>query len=263
MRFARVRKRASFARVLQGSGLEIGALADPLPVPHAAHVLYSDWLPAADIERMVPGSRAPDIVSDSESFPTIGDEAFDFIVANHVLEHLTDPIRALVEWHRILKSDGLLMLALPDKRFTFDAKRRRTSLEHLLADHASTLPPSVRNRPHLEEWAEHVEGLRRGSPEYAAWIDQQLRAGYTVHNHVWIPRDILDLLERTAQYGAPFRIVRFANTSPLTNEFIFLLRRGSAGDRIEYARLRRRMRITDPFLGVLAAAKRWRSMRRR
>ncbi len=261
MRAARARKRASFARLLCGEGLEIGALADPLPIPHATHVLYSDWLPPEAIERMYPGSRLPDLISDSESFPAVADQSFDFIVANHVLEHLTDPIRALIEWRRILKPHGLLMIALPDKRFTFDATRQRTPFHHLLADHASIDPPSVRNRGHLDEWAEHVERLRPGSPEHAQWIDRQLRDGYAVHNHVWIPRDILELIAWLSRNGAPLRVERFANTSPLTNEFLLLLRRveGEASVRMT---LRWRLLASDPVLGAAAAMKRFIRRRR-
>jgi SAM-dependent methyltransferase len=255
MKAARIRRRASFARTLHGEGLEIGALSDPLPLPHATRIVYSDWLPAAALERMYPGSKLPDIVSDSESFPTVPDESFDFIVANHVLEHVTDPIRALAEWWRILKPSGLLMLALPDKRFTFDAPRRRTTLEHLRADHASDEPAALRNRVHLEDWGEHVEGLRRGSLEYDRWIDEQLAAGYAVHNHVWIPRDIVALIAWVAR-TAPLRIERVANTSPLTNEFIFLLRRVSPGAMREPWGLRCRLAISDPLLSAAAALKR-------
>jgi hypothetical protein len=145
------------------------------------------------------------------------------------------------------------MLALPDKRLTFDAKRRRMTLAHLLEDHASTAPPAVRNRAHLDEWAEHVEKLRPGTAEHKKWIEQQLRDGYAVHNHVWIPRDVLELVEWIANNRAPMHIERFANTSPLTNEFIFLLRRGTArGETM----LRLRLCVTDPLLAVLAALKR-------
>ena len=39
---------------------------------------------------------------------------FDVARLNHVLEHLTDPKRTLREIHRILKSDGILYLTLPN-----------------------------------------------------------------------------------------------------------------------------------------------------
>lgn len=256
MNFVRLRRRAWFARRLRGRGLEIGALTNPLPAPNATEVVYSDWCAAEDLERMYPGSKPPDIISDSETFPTVNDGTFDFVIANHVLEHLTDPIGALVEWHRILKDDGLLMLALPDKRFTFDAGRNRTTLAHLIEDHRSDVPPLLRNRCHLEEWATHVENLAPGSKERESWIQTKLAKGYSVHNHVWIPVDILTLLawlnrETTAHY----QVLRLANTSPLTNEFILLLRRApdvtrQSGLRIPW------LRVSDPVISVIATIKR-------
>lgn len=239
--------------MLEGDGLEIGALNDPLPIPRAGRVLYSDWLPP---ERLLPGSRVPDILSDSESFPSVANDTFDFVVANHVLEHLTDPIRALIEWHRILRPGGLLMLALPDKRFTFDAHRRRTSLDHLVADHRSSEPPGIRNRDHLEEWATHVERLPPGSSERTIWIEEQLRSGYSVHNHVWIPTDILELIEWLNRNASTrWNLRRFANTSPLTNEFILLLQAHAEAPR-PLGLLRARLALSDLLLSALAAGKR-------
>jgi len=257
MKSVRAKRRAEFARLLRGEGLEIGALLDPLPVPYATRVWYSDLLTPEQLDEMYPGSAKPDIVSDSESFPSIADHSFDFVVANHVLEHVTDPLRALMEWHRMLRPDGLLMLTLPDKRFTFDATRKRTTLEHLLDDHASAASPAVRNRVHLEEWAEHVERLRPGSPAYRRWIDDQLAHGYAVHNHVWIPRDILEVLEWLDRNGTHFAVERVANASPLTNEFAFLLRRAEAGERLHKSRgLRARLLLADPWLDLAAIVKR-------
>lgn len=216
--------RARFARHLSGRGLEIGALHNPLRIPNASRVLYSDLLTPAQVEAMYPGSRQPDIVSDSESFPTIDDGSLDFVVANHVLEHLTDPMRALREWHRILREGGVLYMAVPDKRFTFDHRRRRTTLAHLEEDHASSLPPRERNRAHLLEWAEHVERLTPRTASYDAWVGAQLAGDYSIHNHVWAAQDVLRLLRRLDDaYAASFALVRWKNASPLRNEFLFLL----------------------------------------
>lgn len=218
-------RRLRYARFLCGRGLEIGALGNPMPLPLASEVVYSDLLSPAQIEAMYPGARHPDIVSDSESFPSVPDGTFDFVVANHVLEHVTDPLRALIEWHRILRPGGLLLLSVPDKRYTFDHRRRRTPLAHLFADHESDLPPALRNECHLLDWAENVEGLAPGSAAFDSWVSGQKERGYTVHNHVWIPQDVFPILAYLRGSGTGFALVRWNDTSPLGNEFNLLLAR--------------------------------------
>ena len=147
-------RRRRYSRFLTGRGLEIGALGNPMPLPNASEILYSDVLRPEQIDEMYPGSRHPDIISDSERFDSIATGELDFVVANHVLEHVTDPIGALAEWHRVLKPGGLLLVSLPDKRYTFDYSRKRTPLAHLEDDHHSSAAPQVRNECHLLEWAE-------------------------------------------------------------------------------------------------------------
>ena len=49
-----------------------------------------------------------DIVDISED-----DESFDIILCTEVLEHLPDPIKALEEFQRLLKKDGILILTAP------------------------------------------------------------------------------------------------------------------------------------------------------
>ncbi|MEM7583953.1 MAG: class I SAM-dependent methyltransferase [Acidobacteriota bacterium] len=258
------RRRARFAPLLRGKGLEIGALRNPFEVGDDAEVVYSDILPPEEIERRYPGGVHPDILSDSESFPTVGDDTFDFLIANHVLEHLTDPIRALSEWHRILRDGGLALVALPDKRYTFDADRRRTPLAHLIADSTSNLEPRLKNFEHLVDWATHVEGLTPGSAEWKRWIEDCFENGFAVHNHVWVLQDILHLLIYLyTRNVAPFALARCRNTAPTGNEFIVLLRarKRPAGPRraIDLARLTASTGLAwlqNPLQIAQAAAKR-------
>lgn len=218
-------RRARYRRWLRGRGLEIGALGSPFEVDEGVEVVYSDILPAEEIDRHYPGGVHPDILSDSESFPSVEDSSFDFLIANHVLEHLTDPIRALREWHRILRDGGVLLMALPDKRYTFDRGRRRTPLAHLVADSRNNLEPRLKNFEHLVEWATHVEGLEAGSGEWKAWIEERFENGFAVHNHVWVLQDVLRLvLHLYRRRVASFALVKRGNTSPFGNEFILLLR---------------------------------------
>jgi SAM-dependent methyltransferase len=220
--------RRRFGRRLRGRGLEIGALDNPMELLQAKEVLYSDLLTAEQIDELYPGGKHPDIISDSEHFPDLPDDSLDFIVANHVLEHLTDPNRALIEWHRMVRPEGLVMLAVPDKRYIFDFSRRRTSLSHLEADHVSTAPPEDRNACHLREWAEHVERLVPGTAAFDAWMETQMGHGYSVHNHVWVIQDILKLIRHLgACHAVHFRLRTWSNTSLLGNEFVLLLEKCS------------------------------------
>lgn len=251
-------KRQWFARHLRGDGLEIGALQHPMPLAHANTILYSDILTAEQLERSYPGSKPPDIVSDSESFPTIANDRFDFIVANHVLEHLSSPIRALKEWFRILRDDGLLLMAIPDKRFTFDRGRQRTPLTHLIADSETHLPAHELNKCHLLEWAEHVEHLTPGSAAFDRWVAQQVEQGYSVHNHVWVAQDVLEMLHwMNQQQHVRFELEEWCNSSPLRAEILLLVRarkRARALEGTSYQAARWIARLSHPPLQLCAVA---------
>lgn len=55
-----------------------------------------------------------DIVADISGELPFGDSEADYILAKHVLEHITDHVSALEEWNRILKRGGKLIIAVPD-----------------------------------------------------------------------------------------------------------------------------------------------------
>lgn len=240
-----------------------------MPLPRASEILYSDTLTPAQLERSYPGSRHPDILSDSETFSTVPDGAFDFVVANHVLEHVTSPIRALEEWHRILRPGGLLLMAIPDQRFTFDHRRARTTLAHLIADRQSNRPVDELNRCHLLEWAEHVERLIPGTPAFDGWIAAQTANGFSVHNHVWVAQDLFDVLGwMNRQTNAHFVVEQWRNSSLLRGEFILLLRaqaatpgRADGPDRIDAGR--RIAALQHPLLQLAALVTRSVSTARR
>ncbi len=53
-------------------------------------------------------------------FPTQSHGTYHAIIASHVLEHMPDPIRFLKSCETLMKEDGKILLALPDKRHSFD-----------------------------------------------------------------------------------------------------------------------------------------------
>jgi predicted SAM-dependent methyltransferase len=177
-------------RFLRGEGIEIGAMDYPLRMPGEARVRYVDYLDEAGLlaeyGTSLPEGKmpvVPDIVDDGAKLASFADESLDFIVANHMLEHVEDPIGALENHLRVLRAGGILFMAIPDARFTFDAPRPRTSLEHLVRDHREG--PQISRREHYEECARLIEG------HTDATIDQRIAemeaADLRPHFHVWEP----------------------------------------------------------------------------
>lgn len=62
-------------------------------------------------------------------------ETYDFVLLSHTLEHIANPLRALEEFGRVLKRDGILVLVLPHKQATFDHRRPVTTMTHLIDDY--------------------------------------------------------------------------------------------------------------------------------
>ena len=92
---------------------------------------------------------------------------------------------------RVLRVDGVLYLALPDKRFTFDNLRPVTTLEHLLRDYAEG--PKWSRLDHFLEWVRLVNGV--ADPVLIdRKVEELLALEYSIHYHVWTQREMLELL---------------------------------------------------------------------
>jgi predicted SAM-dependent methyltransferase len=113
-----------------GFGLEVGPSYNPLlPKSQGYNVETIDHADAATLREKYRDNASQieevDYVSDGRSIlETIGKKKrYDFIFASHVIEHVTDIVRFIQDCETLLKPEGLLVLAVPDKRFCFDALR--------------------------------------------------------------------------------------------------------------------------------------------
>lgn len=78
-----------------------------------------------------------DYVSDGGSiFDLIGkNQHYDYIIACHVIEHTIDLLGFISDCERLLNDEGVLVLAVPDKRFGFDCLRSVSTTGQILQAH--------------------------------------------------------------------------------------------------------------------------------
>jgi len=180
--------RASIAAAfLHGKGVEIGPLTQPTDLAPDCAVIYYDRFPSHVLRTFYDHTGEgplcePHVIGEAETLDGLGDERFDFFVANHVIEHLEDPIAFLKSLASHLKIGGRAMLAAPDKRHTFDRSRPITPFRHLVDDHLHGVHHS---RPdHLREYARLTERIAdRDLDARIAELDRAER--HPIHFHVW------------------------------------------------------------------------------
>lgn len=188
--------RAALAgRYLSGAGLEIGALNAPMWMPLGASVRYVDRLSTAQQREHYPelahiSLPEVDIVCDGELLTPVRSHSVRFVVANHVLEHCQNPLRAIEEWLRVVQDGGVVFMAIPDKRLCFDSERPVTPLAHVLDEYEHG--PERNLRAHVEEWVTHVE--KTPVEARAARVDELVASGYSIHFHAWSWTEIVELL---------------------------------------------------------------------
>ena len=181
---------------LKGAGIEIGACHVPLTIPKHVKVKYVDKFCSSELRKRYPelGSAKivnTDIIDDGELLAKIADKSQDFVIANHFLEHCQDPIGVISNMLRVLKNGGILYMAVPDKRFTFDADRPITPIEHLIKDYGDHGMGS--RRAAFEEAIRYV-GKVKGDAEVESEIIRLMNRDDSIHYHAWTQVEIVELI---------------------------------------------------------------------
>jgi len=204
----RVRDFAS-RRYLRGQGIEIGALHRPLALYEGATAKYVDRLSTEDVRRYYPdvGDKPQvnvDIVDDAETLATIADESVAFVIANHMLEHTRNPIATVRNFLRVTEPGGILFMAIPDKRYTFDIDRNVTPFAHIREDYLHG--PERSDRQHYEEWARFVRKFG-SEEEIQLQAEKMLGERQNIHFHVWTYPEIVEMFaSMRREFGFPFDI---------------------------------------------------------
>jgi len=150
-----------------GLGIEIGPSHDPVaPKASGYNVRVVDHLSQGELKAKYEGHgvntdniESVDVIWRGEPLEQlVGSERYDWIIASHVIEHVPDPIKFIRSCQKVLKENGVLSLAVPDKNFCLDHLR----------------PPSSTGRSWMPTWkavpATRPDRCLTRSPSPRSWI---------------------------------------------------------------------------------------------
>ena len=220
---------------LSGTGLEIGALHRPVDAPHLK-VSYVDRLSKAQAlehyPELIPHSDKivePGIIDDAETLATVSVSSQDFLIANHVIEHMRNPIVSLMNWCRVLRPGGRLFLAVPFRDGTFDRERELTPFSHLLQDYED--PSEERDFQHFLDFSLYVSCRFfnvKPENESVQFAQELWEKRYSIHYHVWNFETFQDFLSQMqSRFGTLFPMKMIDSVAPTSDEFLFVLEKAT------------------------------------
>ena len=137
------------------------------------------------------------ITCDGTDLNPILNESYDFLLSCHSIEHMANPLKALYEWKRVLKDEGIMILIAPHIKGTIDHKRRLTTLEHIVEDYKQNT--DEKDMTHLDEIIDKTD-KRIGwleSGDFQSYI-AQAHENYKhriLHHHTFTPASMIRLVD--------------------------------------------------------------------
>jgi SAM-dependent methyltransferase len=135
------------------------------------------------------------LLSEGSVLAEVDNSAYDFVLSSHNLEHFANPVKALKEWQRVMRPGGALILALPYYKYTFDHRRKPTSVEHMLDDHRLNMgEDDLTHLPEILERHDLTMDLPAGSKEEFHKRSLDNFSNRCLHHHVFDERNSRELL---------------------------------------------------------------------
>ena len=161
------------------------------------HTLWEDPVAGDQNYPYFADKKGHQYVAEASDLKCIESDRYDFLLSCHCLEHVSNPLKALTEWRRIVKPRGYLFLVLPNKAYGFDHRRPTTSFEHILEDFKNNV--TEQDLTHLDEIMELHDlskDLEAGDFETfrARSLDNFSNRG--LHHHVFD----MDLIEKMLEH---------------------------------------------------------------
>lgn len=209
------RSRRRLTGLIRGEGLEIGPGNLPMTFRNQIKVHYLDTNTQEQLAKYYPkltfNQLQNFIQGDADDLKGIPNNHYDFLVASHVIEHVKNPLKALMRWVEVVKPGGYLYIIFPNRDECFDQGRPYTTISHLLseyrlANHSQTMYNHL--TAHIYE--HYANNDYKNKPDQLKEIDisAQIRAG-AAHYHVWGPQNTQALfLSAKTDFDLPISVIK-------------------------------------------------------
>jgi SAM-dependent methyltransferase len=155
--------------------------------------------------------RARRLIHEASDLKGIASDAYDVLLASHVIEHVANPLKAVAEWKRVLKNDGVMIVVAPDRRFMFDRNRDVTAFDHILSDHKRGIGED--DLTHLDEVLSKHDislDLRAGDMETFKKRSRENFINRGMHHHVFDE----GLLKHILEYSG-LKVISSGTSAPM------------------------------------------------
>lgn len=188
-------------------GIEIGG---PSPLFHKIYNQVSDldgvnfshntmWEGAIQAGRhfnFIGNRKGFQFISEATDLSRINSNSYDFLLSSNCLEHVANPLKALLEWKRVIRSGRGLILVLPNKARNFDHERPFTTFEHILSDlKAGTTEHDLTHLDDILALHDLSMDPAAGSLEHFRQRSLNNFSNRTLHHHVFDMKLIKEMLD--------------------------------------------------------------------
>jgi hypothetical protein len=136
------------------------------------------------------------LIGEASTLDAVSDNSYECLISSHVLEHIANPIAALLNWRRVVVANGLIIAVAPHSEGTFDHLRALTTIEHMWTDYVDGT--TEQDSTHMSEVvSRHDLSRDPGGLNRDAFVER-MRGNWrtrSMHHHVLITETLARLFD--------------------------------------------------------------------
>ncbi len=236
---------------IAGVGFEIGPGLDPSLYKGVTKITFIDKRERRELAALFRGDIKYDVLDLAGARALAG--TADFVVAHHVFEHLSNPIRGLSDWIALLKPAGRLFVSLPAETHPCEKDRLVTPFEHILDDYLFDRGDDhFDSKQHIPHFINQWTAMSRDSFWYAKGsvdkfvsvsLSEVRRNGHDLHWHTYSSETLARVIE--AAFWFSRRGVRLLHQETALGHHYLVAESAPMPDAAPSALLERRRRLAD------------------